>query len=266
MFENQFIGVFDSGIGGLSIAKCIRATLPHENIIYVADTHHAPYGDKTDHFIAARSESICRFLQDQGAKSIVVACNTATTSAIQYLRSRFSLPIVGVEPGTKPAAMNSLTGVVGVLATARTLATESFERLLQRTSGPAKIELQACPDLVRQVELLKLDGDETHALVHGYVMPLIEKGADHIVLGCTHYNFLESVVAQIAGPNVKVINTAQAVTNELVRQLTNRQLLASSGKPGMEKFFTSGDTAVFQQQINTLWNGRHTVLQWQDAD
>lgn len=261
MISNLPIGVFDSGIGGLSIAKRIRDTLANESILYVADTRYAPYGDKSNEFIIQRSVAIANFLVKRGVKAIVVACNTATTSAIHQLRALHKIPIIGVEPGTKPAALNSKTGVVGVLATPRTLATESFDLLLKRTTGPVRVELQACPDLVMQVESLDLDSKETISLVESYVTPLLEKGVDHIVLGCTHYNYLEAVIAQIAGPNVSIVNTVQAVTNQVARQLNHFRLLNRSGTPGYNEFWTSGDSKTYKTQIEKLWGDCEQVYE-----
>lgn len=261
MTTRNSIGIFDSGIGGLSIAKRIRDSLLHENIIYVADTQHAPYGSKSDEFVIERSLTIANFLIERGAKAIVVACNTATTSAIHHLRDHLSVPIIGVEPGTKPAALNSKSGVVGVLATSRTLATHSFERLVKRTSGNVKIEVQACPDLVLQVESLKLQDDETREMVHQYVTPLVNKGADHIVLGCTHYNFLEAMIADISGPNVSIVNTVQAVVNQLLRQLDLHGLSNKKGAQGEDEFWTSGDPDAYHRQLSQLWGDISSVFQ-----
>jgi len=259
--SNNPIGVFDSGIGGLSIAQQIRDSLPKEDIIYVADTFNAPYGEKSNEFIIQRSLAITDYLVQRGAKAIVVACNTATTAAIQQLRSIYEIPIVGVEPGTKPAALNSKSGVVGVLATPRTLATQSFERLLERTSGSVKMELQPCPDLVHQVEILALEGPETELLVNRYLKPLLERGADHIVLGCTHYNFLDTMIRKLSGPNVTVINTVKAVTNQVVRQLETHQLVRRDENRGKIEFWTTGNREKFQIQIDSLWGQGYAVDQ-----
>ena len=253
MTNNNPIGVFDSGIGGLSIAKKVRDILKNENIIYVADTRHAPYGEKSDEFICQRAIEISDFLIERGAKAILVACNTATTSAIQKLRATHNIPFIGVEPGTKPAALNSKCGKVGVLATSRTLVTESFERLVKRTSGPVSVELQACPELVLQVEALNFDGVETIEAVNKYLAPLLQKGVDHIVLGCTHFNYLETTIAKAAGPAIKIVNTAQAVANEVLRQLEKNDILNGSDEIGNNEFWTSGSTLIFSEQIETLW-------------
>jgi len=253
VIKNNPIGVFDSGIGGLSIARQIRETLPNEDLIYVADTLHAPYGEQTSEYIVNRSLAMANYFVERQVKAIVVACNTATTSAIQKLRERYDIPIVGVEPGTKPAALHSNSGVIGVLATSGTLATESFRRLLERTAGPVKVELQACPDLVLQVESLELDSAQTRVVVNNYVSPLLSKGVDHIVLGCTHYNFLESLIKEVAGSQVNIVNTAKAVVNQLQRKLEDHDLLNNRSEVGNYEFYTSGEEFWFRKQIEVLW-------------
>ena len=247
------IGIFDSGIGGLSVAAKVRELLPADDILYVADSRHAPYGDKSDAFILERMNTVTDFLLGQGAKAVVVACNTATTSAIAQLRASWSVPIIGVEPGVKPAVLATRSGVVGVLATPRTLQTHSFSALAARFSSTVSIEVQPCPDLVGQIEALRFDDDRTLALLNRYISPLLEKGADTIVLGCTHYNYLADRIAQVAGPGVQIVSTESAVAREVVRRLACEGLLAESGKTGDEAFYTSGELAVFARQIDCLW-------------
>lgn len=253
VIKNNPIGVFDSGIGGLSVARKIREMLPNEDLIYVADTLHAPYGEKTSQHIVNRSLAMASYFVERRVKAIVVACNTATTSAIQKLREQYAIPIVGVEPGTKPAALHSNSGVIGVLATSGTLATESFRRLLERTAGPVKVELQACPDLVLQVESLDLDSEQTRVVVTNYVAPLLSKGVDHIVLGCTHYNFLESLIKDVAGSQINIVNTAAAVVNQLQRKLKDHDLLNDRNELGSYEFYTSGEALRFRRQVEVLW-------------
>ena len=194
------IGVFDSGVGGLSVLREIRRELPFEDLLYVADSGHAPYGDKSPEAIEARATAIAEFLIGEGAKAVVVACNTATGAAARLLRARYPVPIVAMEPAVKPAVELTRTGVVGVLATRRTLASNSFTVLLGRIGGAAEILLQPCPGLVERVEAGDLDGDATRALLRDYLGPLIERGADTIVLGCTHYPHLRPLIGELAGP------------------------------------------------------------------
>jgi len=247
------IGVFDSGVGGLSVLREIRRELPTENLLYVADSAHAPYGDKTQVFIEARAFAIARFLLDRGAKAIVVACNTATGAAVASLRSHFTLPIVAMEPALKPAAAQTKTGVIGVLATSRTLASHNFVKLFERYAAEAEILPQACPGLVEQVEAGDLDGAKTRRLLETYVLPLVSRGADTLVLGCTHYPFLRPLIQDIAGPNVAVIDSSEAVARQLRHRLIAHDLLVDTDQSGAEQFWSSADPALSGPVIAQLW-------------
>ncbi|MEC4749104.1 glutamate racemase [Methylomicrobium sp. Wu6] len=247
------IGVFDSGVGGLSVLREIRRELPAENLIYVADSAHAPYGDKAREFIEARSFAITRFLLHCGAKAIVVACNTATGAAVTSLRSHFTLPIVAMEPAIKPAAAQTTTGVIGVLATRRTLAGQNFVKLFARYGSDVEILAQACPGLVEQVEAGDLAGEKTRDLLENYVIPLVARGADTLVLGCTHYPFLRPLIQEIAGPNVVVIDSSDAVARQLRHRLVAHGLLADTGECGVEQFWTSADPTKTAAIIAELW-------------
>lgn len=260
MTNRNPIGIFDSGIGGLSIARQIRKLLPNEDILYIADSLHAPYGDKDEEFIYQRSSLITAFLLEKNAKAIIVACNTATVSSIQKLRANYSVPIVGVEPGVKPAVFKTETGVVGVLATTQTLKSHWFNDLADNFSSHVKIVLQPCPGLVEQVESLSLESDETEALIKKYVSPLLEMGVDNIVLGCTHYAFLEPLIKKEAGPDVEIINTEHAVAKEAVRRLDVENLLSTSLTSGRDKFWSSGDKKVADKQCSLLWGGSVNVF------
>jgi len=213
------VGVFDSGVGGLSLLADVRALLPAENLLYAADSGHAPYGDKPQHVIIERSLAVTRFLLDQGAKAVVVACNTATSAAVRALRAEFTQPIVAMEPAIKPAVAGSRTRVIGVLATTQTVAGDNIARLKERFGTGAEVLLQACPGLVERVEACELDGPRTRELVTRYVRPLVERGADTLVLGCTHYPFLMPLIGEIAGPGVSIMNPGPAVARELKRRL-----------------------------------------------
>ena len=247
------IGIFDSGVGGLSIAQQVRTLLPHEDLIYLADSGHAPYGEKSQQYILQRCTKIIQCLIDKGATLVVIACNTATVSAISVLREAFAIPIVGVEPGVKTAVKSCKSGVVGILATTQTLKSAPFQQLAQRFSNKIKVEAQACPGLVEQVEALHLTDHKTQALVAQYVQPLLNKGADHLVLGCTHYAFLAPVISQVAGPNVSIINTAIPVALEVARRLDVEVLASASTTAGGECFFSSGEQDLAHRQFNALW-------------
>ncbi|MDO9268895.1 MAG: glutamate racemase [Methylobacter sp.] len=253
------IGVFDSGVGGLSVLHEIRRALPGEDLLYVADSAHAPYGDKSQQFIEARSIAITEFLVSRNAKAIVVACNTATGAAITTLRSRFSMPIIAMEPAVKPAVANTQSGVIGVLATSRTLASDNFVKLFARYGTDVEILGQACPGLVEQVEAGDLSGDKTRLLLEQYVIPLLEQKADTIVLGCTHYPFLAPLIQEIAGSGVAVIDSAAAVARQLRRRLEVAGLLADAAKAGGESFWTSGSLGKAQSLISELWQAEVAV-------
>ena len=253
------IGVFDSGVGGLSVLREIRAALPGENLLYVADSGSAPYGDRPGEFIKERAEKIVEFLIGERVKAIVVACNTATAVAIQALRSRFAIAMVAIEPAVKPAAAISRSGVVGVLATSQTLTSERFARLVEKYGRGVRILLQPCPGLMERVEKGELDGPGMKALVAGYLRPLLDRGADTIVLGCTHYPFLLPIIRAIAGPTVSVIDPAVAVARELRRRLKAGELLSSRGEPGTERFWTSGAPDQVGPVVAQLWGKRVEV-------
>lgn len=257
------VGVFDSGVGGLSVLREIRNTLPGEDLLYVADSRCAPYGDRPRELINERAETIVGFFVRKCAKAIVVACNTATAVAIQSLRSRFAIAIVAMEPAVKPAAAITRSGVVGVLATSQTLASDNFSRLVEKYGRGVQILLQPCPGLVEQVEKGELLGARTEALTARYVSPLLSRGADTIVLGCTHYSFLSSIIGALAGPAVTLIDPAAAVARELNRRLQAGKLLSGADRPGTERFWTSGAPEQVQPVVAKLW-GRSVEMETLD--
>lgn len=218
----------------------IRRQLPAENLIYVADSAFAPYGDKPVEDIQARAFLIVEFLLEQQVKAIVVACNTATGVAVEALRARWTLPFVAIEPAVKPAAAVTRTGVVGVLATRQTIASPRFARLAETWAHGARIVAQPCPGLVEQIERGELASAATRQLVASCVRPLVEQGADTLVLGCTHYPFVEPLIASVAGPGVTLINPAAAVARELWRRLADIRQLAPADCFGTTLFRTSG--------------------------
>lgn len=252
------IGIFDSGIGGLSILKYIHASLPNEQLLYFADSGFAPYGGRPESEIVARSLAIAEFLMQHGAKALVVACNTATAAAIKALRERYpSLPVVGVEPGLKPAAALTATGTVGVLATQRTLTSEKFNLLRDQISAATNVRFipQPCIGLADQVEKGELQSADTVVLVRKYVEPLIEEGADTLVLGCTHYPFVLPLIQEAAGrltsKPVTIVDTGEPVARQLVRLLTERALLRTEG-PGTIAGFTTGSETALRSAFSRL--------------
>jgi glutamate racemase len=249
------IGVFDSGVGGLSVLREIRRELPAEDLIYVADSGYAPYGDRPEEYVRGRAVAIMEFLRGQGAKAVVVACNTATGIAVDALRARYDVPIVAIEPAVKPAAAQTRSGVVGVLATTQTLAGQKFAKLVRTHAGKVEVLTQAAPGLVDQVEAGQLAASSTRSLVEQYVRPLLEKGADTIVLGCTHYPFLDDVIRDVVGPSVTVIDSAVPVARELRRRLQASKLLAPDNRPGTTHFWTTGPVEHVRAVIGQLWDG-----------
>ncbi|MCF1182694.1 glutamate racemase [Marichromatium gracile] len=255
MIRQQPIGVFDSGVGGLSVLREIRRELPGEDLLYVADSAHAPYGDKPTETIETRSLAVAEFLIAQGAKAIVIACNTATGVAARVLRARHALPVVAMEPAVKPAAARTRSGRVGVLATRQTLASANFARLRTRVAGQAEVLAQPCPGLVERIEQGDLDGPLTRALLEGYLAPLLERGVDTLVLGCTHYPHLRPLIERLAGPEVAVLDSGAGVARQVRRRLAEAALLAPLGRVGGERFWTSGELAQVAPLIARLWPG-----------
>lgn len=259
------IGVFDSGVGGLSVLREIRAMLPGERLIYVADSRYAPYGSKSPEFIRDRSLCIGRFLTEKGAKAIVIACNTGTAAAATHLREALEVPVVAMEPAVKPAAEATRSGVVGVLATVGTLESARFAALLERFGREVEVVTQACPGLVERIESGDLCGPETRRLVEEFTAPLVLSGADTIVLGCTHYPFLASVISEVVGPRVALVHTGEAVARQVRRVLMERGLLFSGERSGEDEFWTSGDSTVSARVISLLWGSGVTVRSLPDG-
>ncbi len=253
MEQDRAIGVFDSGVGGLSVLREIRALMPHEALLYVADSGHCPYGNKSDEYIRARSLAISRWLVEQGAKMIVVACNTATAAAATTLRAMLDVPVVAMEPAVKPAVAATHTGVVGVLSTAGTARSERLTSLIERWGRDVQVLTQPCPGLVERIEAGDLEGPATAALLMEYVAPLLEAGADTLVLGCTHYPFLRPLLRRLIGDEITLIDTGAAVARRVRDVLSMNDLLRTEGS-GQERFWTSGDVALASQVIGEyLW-------------
>jgi len=253
------IGVFDSGLGGLSVLQAIRRALPCEDLLYAADSGHAPYGDRDEAHIIERSLRMVDFLVGSGAKLIVVACNTATVVAAERLRAAFDIPIVAMEPAIKPAAAITRTRVVGVLATSRTLASPAVSRLCERYGADVDIRLQACPGLVTQVERGELDSEVTRELLAQYVLPLLAAGADTLVLGCTHYPFLEPAIRRLAGPDVTIVESAAAVAREVTRRTAGLRHPGQGARLGQARFFTTAEVADARLRMSALWGSTVAV-------
>jgi glutamate racemase len=254
------IGVFDSGVGGMSVLRHIQAQLPDENLIYLADSGYAPYGAKPELVVAERSLAVAQFLVAQGAKALVVACNTATVAAIKLLRAHYpDMPIVGVEPGLKPAAAASRNGKVAVLATEVTLAGEKFLLLRDQISSASKavFVLQGCPGLVELIELGQFNAPATGALLESYLLPLLAEGVDTVVLGCTHYPFvrtsIESILLTAGRQDVVLIDTGDAVARQLGRLLAAAgSARAHSAVPATLRAYTTASATALSLAFSSL--------------
>ena len=239
------IGVFDSGVGGLSVLRALRAQLPQENFVYLSDAAHAPYGERSDDYLTARALRVADYLIDQrGVKSLVVACNTATAAAIEEMRARWpALPIVGIEPALKPAAAASQTKRVGVMATRSTLQSAKFNKLLDSLHDQAQFVVQACDGLAAAIE----NGDDqtTRALCERYLHAMGDFGQrtgqiDQLVLGCTHYPLVSAVLQSLAGPGVELLEAGAPVSLQTRRVLDQAQLLFSERAEGLTQLLSTG--------------------------
>ena len=251
--RNAPIGVFDSGLGGLSVLREAVRRLPNENFIYVADSGHCPYGGKSREEIIARATAITDFLLARDAKLIVVACNTATIAAVEHLRATYPCSFVGIEPAVKPAAAQTRSGVIGVLATGAALAGEKLHRLIERHAGPVRVITQPCPGLVEQVEAGEIDSPRTRELLQRYTAPLLEAGADVLVLGCTHYPFLRPLLGEIVGAKALLLDTGEAAARRIEALLDQEALRAARTSPGAIEWFTSGVPQRMRKVGGALW-------------
>ncbi|KAF1027027.1 MAG: Glutamate racemase [Burkholderia plantarii] len=243
------VGIFDSGLGGLSVLRAARSHLPDETFVYVADSRHAPYGERDDAFIVARTLAIGEWLMERGAKALVVACNTATAQSIAVARERLAIPLIGVEPGIKPATLVSRSRVAGVLATQATLRSARFNALLERHGLDCRFLCQPGHGLVQAIERGDTRSDEVRALLAGYLEPMLEAGADTLVLGCTHYPFLDTTIRELTQNRLTLIDTGEAIARQLERVLEARALRAPAGGPsGPTRLYSTEDG----RQLQTL--------------
>ena len=253
--QNQSpIGIFDSGFGGLSVARAVRALLPGEDICYAADCGYAPWGDRSDDYINERVDKIVDFLLAKNVKALVIACNTATAVTAKRLRETWSFPIIGIEPAVMPAEKKTRTRKVGVLATTKTLSSGKYHHLCRQTAEDLTIIDCPCPGLMDCVEAGKTDTPETIALLRRYIEPMTADGVDTLVLGCTHYPFLEPSIRKVAGKNVSLIDPAPAVARQLQKRLTECGLLSTDKKSGTEEFFSTDATSERERILRTLWS------------
>ena len=250
------IGIFDSGVGGLSVLREVRRQLPGEPLIYLADQAHVPYGLRPMEEVRRFSEAITRYLLARGAKLIVVACNTASAAALHELRRTFpGTPFVGMEPAVKPAAERTRSGVVGVLATPATFQGALYASVVERFASGVTLLQSTCPGLVQQIEAGGLDAPETRRILEDALQPMLARGIDAVVLGCTHYPFVIPLIEEIAGPQARVIDPAPAVARQVGRVLAERGLLrpaAPGDEPAPVRYLTTGDPAAMQALLPRL--------------
>jgi glutamate racemase len=252
---NHPIGIFDSGLGGISIWKEIVKMLPHEDLIYFADSGNCPYGNKSHEEILNLSDRITQFLLFQGCKMIVVACNTATAAAIDYLREQYKVPFIGIEPAVKPAAENTKTGSIGILATKGTFEGRLFKKTKKQYADDISVQMQVGEGLVEIVEQNKIHTPYAFDLISTYIQPMLEAKADQIVLGCTHYPFLAPVIDKITAGKANVINPAPAVARQTKHILKKENLNRSKNKKPKYEFYTSGEERILAEFL-----AQHTDL------
>lgn len=240
--SNSPIGIFDSGVGGISVLRAIREQMPEESVLYFGDQGHIPYGPRPMEQIREFSEAITEFLLSQDAKIVVVACNTASAAALKYLRERFpNIPFVGMEPAVKPAAEYTQTGKVGVLATPATFQGALYASVVERFANGVELFQNTCNGLVQQIEQGNLEGEQTRKILEGALLPMLGQNIDTVVLGCTHYPFVIPLIQEIVGGNVHVIDPAPAVARQTEHLLEAQGMRNQSESKGVVKLYTSGD-------------------------
>jgi len=247
------IGIFDSGVGGLSVLREVSRLLPSEDLLYIADQFHVPYGNRSREEVFGFSQEIVRFLINKGSKLIIIACNTASAVALEDLRKLSpGLPFVGMEPAVKPAAQETSSGVVGVLATPATFQGDLYSSTVEKYARGVTILQDTCPGLVAQIEQGRIDSLETRQILEAALGPMINEGVDKIVMGCTHYPFVIPLIQEIVGGEINVIDPAPAVARQAGRLLEQFNLGNQSGGKVSRDYFTTGDPAAFSEVLERL--------------
>lgn len=254
------VGIFDSGVGGLSVAREIHRVLPQEDLLYFADTAYCPYGDRAVDEIRARSLAIGQYLQEAGAKVLVVACNTASGAALEALREELSIPVIGLEPAVKPAVSATRNGRVGVMATAGTLRSARFGRLLHNHASSVQVIVQPCPGLADLVEEGMLEGEVLGARLADFVAPLKAGEVDTVVLGCTHYVFVRDAIAEALGPDVRLLDSGTAIARRTAEVLRDADQLAEA-PTGFIELRTTGGVAEVAPIASRLWGAPLPTVQ-----
>ena len=266
--HNRALGIFDSGVGGLSVLNAIHRQLPGESAIYLADQAHVPYGPRTMDEVRAFCEEITQYLLSLDTKLIVVACNTASAAALQHLRGAFpGVPFVGMEPAVKPAAEHTHSGVVGVLATPATFQGALYASVIERFASGVRVLQDTCPGLVGQIEKGELNSRETYRILEDALIPMLAQGIDTVVLGCTHYPFVIPLIQDIVGADVRVIDPAPAVARQVGRLLEKHDLCSAAGPGGTVRFLTTGEPSELENMLPRLWGERSDVgyVRWRDG-
>lgn len=247
------VGIFDSGVGGLSVLREIRRLMPQESLLFLADQAHVPYGPRPLQEVRSFAETITGYLLSQSAKLVVVACNAASAAALHHLRARFpEVPLVGMEPAVKPAAEHTQSGVVGVLATPATFQGALYGSVLERFAQGVTVLQDTCPGLVGQIEAGKIHTPMTRRILETALLPMLEQGIDTVVLGCTHYPFVIPEIEEIVGPAVRVIDPAPAVARQVRRVLDSENLLSWEKGAGAVRYLTTGEAAHLQKLLPVL--------------
>ncbi len=253
MNSERPIGIFDSGIGGLSVTSTIRQALPSERLLYFGDGAHVPYGSRSLAEVQDFSTAITNTLLAKGAKVIVIACNTASAAALRTLREAHpDVPFVGMEPAVKPAVEYTRTGVVGVIATVATFQSELYATIVERFAQDVEVLHQPCPGLVKQIEAGEFDSPTTEVMLRGWLEPMLERNIDALVLGCTHYPIVRPLIERIVGPEVRVIDPAPAIARQVERVLQRDGIAAPQGSTGDLLCYTSGDPQAFSSMMERL--------------
>jgi glutamate racemase len=259
------IGIFDSGVGGLSVLRAIQEQLANEDIIYIADQEHVPYGQRPLEEVRLFSQAITQYFLQNKTKLIVVACNTASAAALHYLREKYpEVPFVGMEPAVKPAVEQTKTGVVGVLATPATFQGALYNSVIERFAHDVVVLQDTCPNLVKQIEQGYLNTARTKKILVNALKPMLEKNIDMVVMGCTHYPFVIPLIQKICGPAVRVIDPAPAIARQVERVLREKDLLNTQNDRKFVQFYTSGDPKQLEKLLPSLIGARSLVkkLQW----
>lgn len=260
------IGIYDSGVGGLSVLREVRRLLPAEDLIYVGDQAHVPYGLRDMQEIQQLTKGVTRFLLDQDCKLIVIACNTASAAGLNLMREKYpQVPFVGMEPAVKPAAEQTHSGKVGVLATPTTFSGQLYASVVERFAHDVQLFTSTSPGLVAQIEKGNLDTPKTRKILEQALLPMLQKGVDTLVMGCTHYPFVIPAIERITAGKARVIDPAPAVARQVQRVLGQQNLLNAAAQPGKARFFTSGDPRHFSGLIRQLigMEAEAQALRWE---